>query len=269
MTVALSLLLTALLLAVLAAWIIRRSNPAAAVDPLPAIARRPLPQDCEVGRQLQMASAEGSAGSGTARGAGGAGGGGGDNPSKRKKPSPPSRRTFLRWSMGVGWLGVLGGFGAASLAYLWPDLRGGFGAELDAGDVEEILSSIESEQAPYEFSAGRTYLVKYDPEQDTEGEYTEITNDGQAPVLALFWTCVHLGCKVPWCDSSQWLECGCHGSKYNRWGEYQDGPAPRGLDRFNVRVADGRVMVDTSEIVTGPPRAVDVLQQEPEGPNCT
>lgn len=267
LTVALALLVATVLLAALAAWVIRRSNPAAAVDPLPAIARRPLPQDCEVGRQLQMASAAGSAGAGTARAAGSGGGGG--NPSKAKKPSPPSRRAFLRWSMGIGWLGVLGGFGAASLAYLWPDLRGGFGAELDAGSLDEVLEFIDSEQAPYEFSAGRTYLVKYDAENDPDGEYAEITNEGQAPVMALFWTCVHLGCKVPWCQSSQWLECGCHGSKYNRWGEYKDGPAPRGLDRFPVRVADGQVLVDTSEIVTGPPRAVDVLQQDPAGPNCT
>ena len=34
---------------------------------------------------------------------------------------------------------------------------------------------------------------------------------------------------------SQWFECPCHGSKYNRVGEKHGGPAPRGLDRFVAR----------------------------------
>ena len=36
---------------------------------------------------------------------------------------------------------------------------------------------------------------------------------------------------------SQWFECPCHGSQYNRVGEKKGGPAPRGMDRFAV---DGR-----------------------------
>ncbi|NNC42219.1 MAG: Rieske 2Fe-2S domain-containing protein, partial [Acidimicrobiia bacterium] len=44
---------------------------------------------------------------------------------------------------------------------------------------------------------------------------------------ALWQKCVHLGCRVPWCASSQGFECPCHGSKYNAHGEYFAGPAPR------------------------------------------
>lgn len=187
--------------------------------------------------------------------------------SQQSQPKSPSRRAFLRGSLAFGWLGVLGGFGAASLAYLWPDLRGGFGAVLEAGDEEEILEDIRSTQEPYEFGPGRTYLVEYDEAEDPDGEYAEITNG--ARLMALHWSCVHLGCKVPWCMTSQWLECACHGSSYNRWGEYQEGPAPRGLDRFRVEIDDaGTVMVDTSEIITGPPRGTDVLGQMREGPSC-
>ena len=31
--------------------------------------------------------------------------------------------------------------------------------------------------------------------------------------VALYQKCVHLGCRVPWCTSSQWFECPCHGSE--------------------------------------------------------
>lgn len=260
---ALLLLATAAGLLALLFWWIRRCNPAAHVETVPPLMQRPLSADCEIGRQLQMATAVGSPGTGTPRSSGEQAA---TSPPKRKKPSGPSRRAFLRGSLAFGWLGVLGGFGAASLAFLWPDLRGGFGAVLDAGNEEELLEEIRSTREPVEFGEGRTYFVEYDEADDPDGEYAELTNG--ARVMALYWVCVHLGCKVPWCVTSQWLECPCHGSGYNRWGEYQEGPAPRGLDRFAVEIQDGVVMVDTSEVITGPSRAAGVLDQPREGEKC-
>ena len=64
--------------------------------------------------------------------------------------------------------------------------------------------------------------------------------------------CPHLGCRVPQCVSSQWFECGCHGSQYNRVGEKKGGPAPRGMDHFPLEFsAAGEVTVDTGTIVQG------------------
>ncbi len=93
--------------------------------------------------------------------------------------------------------------------------------------------------------------------------------DNGVGLMALFQKCVHLGCRVPWCQTSQWFECPCHGSKYNKWGEWMGGPAPRGLDRFPSKVdGDGNLVVSTGTKLTGPPRTARVLQQEPEGPHC-
>ena len=69
--------------------------------------------------------------------------------------------------------------------------------------------------------------------------------------MPLYQRCVHLGCRVPYCGSSKWFECPCHGSKYNGAGEYKLGPAPRGMDRFKLEITDGNVVVDTSR---GDPR---------------
>jgi cytochrome b6-f complex iron-sulfur subunit len=178
----------------------------------------------------------------------------------------PTRRTFLRNTWLLSWLGVLSAFGGASIAFLWPSLRGGFGAKLDVDTEENVLAHIRSKREPYVYAPGRLYLVEYDPALDRDGAYASITNG--ASVMAVYHRCVHLGCRVPWCGSSQWFECPCHGSQYNRWGEYQFGPAPRGLDRFALTVQDGRVIVDTSKIVTGPARQADQLAQPPEGPHC-
>src|SRR5207253_1141949 len=88
--------------------------------------------------------------------------------------------------------------------------------------------------------------------------------------VALYQKCVHLGCRVPWCESSQWFECPCHGSKYNRVGEKKGGPAPRGLDRFVLEVSGGQITVDTAStsLVQGPPIGTDTTGQTAEGAPC-
>lgn len=253
------------------AWWIRRTNLAYA----PVAAEpRPLPQGCELGSQLLMAavSTEGEpAAAGQPGSAAAASTPDTPGPSvhaKRTKPKRelPSRREFLRKATFASWLVTLGGFGGASLMFLWPSLRGGFGAKFEVGTEDEILTEIRAAKAPYQFSPGRTYFVEYDPALDPDGQYAKIT--GGAKIMALYWRCVHLGCKVPWCLTSQWFECPCHGSRYNRWGEWQGGPAPRGLDRFPITIEDGKVIVDTGKLTQGPPRQSPSLQQPQEGPSC-
>ena len=62
----------------------------------------------------------------------------------------------------------------------------------------------------------------------------------RAGIVALYQKCPHLGCRVPECASSQWFECPCHGSQYNRVGEKKAGPAPRGMDRFPRHASPAR-----------------------------
>jgi cytochrome b6-f complex iron-sulfur subunit len=186
-------------------------------------------------------------------------------PEAARAPRPVSRREFFRRSL-LASVGLFSAqFGAASLAFLWPNLRGGFGGLVDLGlTPDAIKQQIEQDNQPFYFGAGRFYLVAYEGE-GAESTYQGLVSEG---LMALYQKCVHLGCRVPFCQQSQWFECPCHGSKYNRAGEYRDGPAPRGLDRFAVRVENDTVTVDTSTVVTGPPRGTDTIGQEPEGPFC-
>lgn len=195
---------------------------------------------------------------------------------KKDKPflPPVKRRTFLRYAFFGGVSFGLAGFGAAALGQLWPNLAGGFGGiiTMEGMTAEEMLAEIKEAKTPLWFSEGRMYIVAWDPSvRGAEEAYGEVgvalgPSDG---LMALFQKCVHLGCRVPWCQTSQWFECPCHGSKYNKWGEWQDGPAPRGLDRFPAEINDaGNLVVNTGILITGPSRTADVLQQPPEGPNC-
>jgi cytochrome b6-f complex iron-sulfur subunit len=182
------------------------------------------------------------------------------------------RRDFLRVGLVAGTIGSVSAFGAAALGFMWPDLGEGFGAKVPIGKPDEILGEIEANKAPFEYPAGRLYVVTWDPNlagaEEAYGEDHLILDNGVG-LMALYQKCVHLGCRVPWCQTSQWFECPCHGSKYNKWGEWVGGPAPRGLDRFPGEIDDqGNFVANTGTVVTGPARTARVLQQEPEGPHC-
>ncbi len=56
--------------------------------------------------------------------------------------------------------------------------------------------------------------------------------------------------------------------RYNKVGEKVGGPAPRGLDRFVLEVAGGNIVVDTGNLVLGPPIGTNTIDQSPEGPLC-
>jgi cytochrome b6-f complex iron-sulfur subunit len=184
-----------------------------------------------------------------------------------------TRRQFFNRGIlaGVG-VGVAG-FGAASLAFIWPVAGpSGFGGKVEVGSLSDIDDTI-SKKIPFYNAAAKTYVQPY-PKADVSNAkkittYTPAIIKGmEQGYVALYQKCVHLGCRVPWCDTSQWFECPCHGSKYNRVGEKRGGPAPRGLDHFALTVSGGSITVDTGTIVTGPPIGTDTTGQAAEGAPC-
>lgn len=90
----------------------------------------------------------------------------------------------------------------------------------------------------------------------------------QGEVVALWWRCPHLGCKVPWCETSGQFECPCHGSVFNRVGEYRRGPSPRGMDLYATSTEDGAVTVDIGAITDGAAPGGESIDEPPTGPEC-
>jgi len=179
-----------------------------------------------------------------------------------------SRRSFLTRALGIVFGGFLGLFGLTSLAFLWPRLSGGFGSNIDVGTVEDLRNRIiqpDGSIIPAFIPEARAYIVPFS-EVDIEGsQFNEaVVNSG---LTALWQRCVHLGCRVPWCNSSQGFECPCHGSKYNSVGEYNAGPAPRNLDRFEIELQGDRLIVKTSRIIQTS-RAPVFTVEYPQGPSC-
>ena len=156
-----------------------------------------------------------------------------------------SRRTALRWA---GWGTIMALLAQASAGFgvfFWPKKVGAFGGEVNAGAVADM-------------KIGDVKLVN-------EGKcYVSRVPEG---VLALWWKCPHLGCTIPWkeqdvpeagppgegdlpfAQQGRFL-CPCHRSRYNRYGQIIAGPAPRPMDRFPLRIENGRILVDTGSAIT-------------------
>ncbi|MDH3499003.1 MAG: Rieske 2Fe-2S domain-containing protein [Acidimicrobiia bacterium] len=180
-----------------------------------------------------------------------------------------TRRQFFTRALLATFGAYLGLFGLTSLAFIWPRLSGGFGSDIDAGPIEEMRSRIvqaDGSIIPLFFPEARAYIVPFDESVIGQSQF-----EGKAVVAAgltaLFQRCVHLGCRVPWCATSQGFECPCHGSKYNAVGEYQAGPAPRNLDRFVVDGETGNLIIKTGSIIQTARAPVDSVAY-PQGPSC-
>jgi cytochrome b6-f complex iron-sulfur subunit len=182
-----------------------------------------------------------------------------------------SRRQFFNRSI-VGLMVLsISGFGGSVLAFLWPKVSGGFGAKIRVGRVSDVIADVRKNNNFLYRSDGRMWITEY-PAGSVEKArkvYSAPELAGmEAGLVALWQKCPHLGCRVPDCKTSQWFECPCHGSQYNRVGEKRGGPAPRGMDRFAMAVQDDFFIVDTGTIIQGPPIGTNTTGQEPEGPHC-
>lgn len=159
------------------------------------------------------------------------------------------RRDAIRnvWIVGAALMGVTAAW--TSWELLQPLPTTGFG-----GKVRTISPDAVPEGAVVAVPAAKAYLTKIDGE-----------------LVAISEKCTHLGCRVPWCDSSGQFECPCHGSQFNRAGDYRIGPAPRGMDRHPIEIGaeDGLVYIDTGERIEGPPPGGEQIDEPKKGPSCS
>jgi cytochrome b6-f complex iron-sulfur subunit len=72
-------------------------------------------------------------------------------------------------------------------------------------------------------------------------------------LFVIYARCTHLGCTPDWKASENKFKCPCHGSGYDSEGVNFEGPAPRPMDRAEVKVdAEGRVVVNTGKLYDWP-----------------
>jgi len=144
----------------------------------------------------------------------------------------PTRRGFLG-AVAIGWsafaasvavsLGLMQRFLYPNVLYEPPQsFKAGFPADFPVGVDERF-------KAKY-----NVWVCKgYDPATKKTGFYILST------------VCTHLGCTPNWLLAEGKFKCPCHGSGFQPTGINFEGPAPRPLERFAVRLGDdGQIVVD-------------------------
>ncbi len=157
-----------------------------------------------------------------------------------------NRRQFLVNLWKVGGAFLLGAAGYTAYEALRPLASGAGGGKLKLGAPKDYGVGT----ATY-YPEGRLYVA-----------------NAKGTLLAISQKCTHLGCHVPFCESSGRFECPCHGSVFDIGGEWITGPAPRGMDRYPLAVTAGAVVVDTGTLESGPDHGAKKYYSPPKGPSC-
>jgi cytochrome b6-f complex iron-sulfur subunit len=146
---------------------------------------------------------------------------------KKNEQNLLTRREFLGIGWGLSLLGLFVQAGSALARFMNPRIEpGGFGTEVSAGRVAEFLPGTVSH-----VQKGRFYISRL--------------KDGS--FLALWHSCTHLGCTVPWREDENRFHCPCHSSIFTPVGEVVSGPAPRPMDIFPISIVDGNLIVNTGQ----------------------
>ncbi len=107
-----------------------------------------------------------------------------------------------------------------------------------------------------EFTPGETRLVTFrnpfadpwDGETASIPAYVRRSDAGEFTVFAV--NCAHLGCPVRWFAESQLFMCPCHGGVYYADGSRASGPPERGLFTYEMKIQNGKLMIDAGQMPT-------------------
>jgi cytochrome b6-f complex iron-sulfur subunit len=149
-------------------------------------------------------------------------------PDQAEEKAPVTRRDFFN-EVAVGALGVAAvGAAVVTVKYLSPNVLFEPPTRFHAGQPEDYpansVTYIEDQQV---------YIVRTD-----------------RGFLAESAVCTHLGCITKWNPEANQIQCPCHGSRFSRDGTVDQGPAPRPLPHFAIRLMpDGTLLVDKLEVV--------------------
>ena len=70
-----------------------------------------------------------------------------------------------------------------------------------------------------------------------------VVRTGNRQVVAYSPQCTHLGCAYHWEAQQNQFVCPCHDSRFSIDGKVLQGPAPRPLDRFAVRLDGDKLLI--------------------------
>jgi menaquinol-cytochrome c reductase iron-sulfur subunit len=111
--------------------------------------------------------------------------------------------------------------------------------ETDWTDIGEISSLPVGTPQEVVFRRNRVDGWKVVSEKNTAW----VVRQSEKDLIALAPQCTHLGCAYHYEAHANEFICPCHTSSFALDGQVLTGPAPRPLDRYEVRVANNRLLI--------------------------
>jgi menaquinol-cytochrome c reductase iron-sulfur subunit len=152
----------------------------------------------------------------------------------------PRRSFFGRATEFLGAL-IGGGLGVPALIYLLRAPRtvspGGF---VDAVDLAQLKPRVPEEVSFQRIRKDGWKLM-------TEKSTAWVVKLSDTEVVAYSPQCTHLGCAYRFEESKGEFVCPCHSTNFSIDGAVLNGPAPRALDRYPVKVQGSRLLIGTIE----------------------
>ncbi|MBX9602548.1 MAG: ubiquinol-cytochrome c reductase iron-sulfur subunit [Bryobacteraceae bacterium] len=147
------------------------------------------------------------------------------------------RRTF-HLSVIYGLWGLITGALAlpAAVYLLWPPRRRRTAEWVEAADIGQLALKSPEEVV---FRRNRADGWKITSEKETAW----VVKLAEDQVIAFAPQCTHLGCAYHWDERKNYFLCPCHTSAFSLEGKVLTGPAPRPLDRFDVKVENGKLLI--------------------------
>jgi len=159
-----------------------------------------------------------------------------------------TRRNFFVGVMYGLWGLMTAALSIPSLLYLMarPRMRRQ-GEWVTIGDVSRLPTNV-----PVEMAFRRNRVDGWKVVSETNTAWVLKVSDSN--LVAYAPQCTHLGCAYHWDPRRSGFICPCHNSIFSIDGKVLEGPAPRGLDRYQVRI-DGR------NLLLGPLQSLDGTNQ--------
>ncbi len=152
-------------------------------------------------------------------------------------PSNDNRRAFILTFIYGLWGIITSALAIPAALYLLLPPRSRKGNEwVAAGEVTQLQPGTPEEVV---FRRNRVDGWKVTSEKSTAWVVKE-TSGG---VVAFAPQCTHLGCAYHWDESNRYFLCPCHTSAFALDGKVLSGPAPRPLDRYEVKVDSGKILI--------------------------
>lgn len=104
----------------------------------------------------------------------------------------------------------------------------------EAGELDELTPN-----QPQELRFRRNRLDGWKVSSEKSSAWV-IKTSGSNVVAFSPW-CTHLGCAYHWDEEKRVFNCPCHGSVFAPDGRVLGGPATRPLDRYDVKMEDGKL----------------------------